>query len=118
MTTTDVNGVAILDNGQMVHLFGNGITDGTGAHLYVRDLSGNNTKDIGEAFSGRAIRTLKLHPSIGSVLTYVKVFDHKGGTVLYTRLGELSGVYENCYTLRGLNIPLQKGVYIFAMTAD
>lgn len=120
MTTTDVNGVAILNDGSQLHLFGNGITDGTGANVFVRDISGNNTKNIGEFAQGRAIRTLKFHASIGSVLTYIKVYNEKGATVLFARAGELdAGARENYnLVIRGLNIPLVKGVYIFAMTAD
>lgn len=120
MTTTDVNGVAILDNGEQVQLFGNGITDGTGGNVPVRDVSGVNTKQIGEFAPGRRLRTLKLHASIGSVLTYVKIYDEKGATIFFARAGELdAGAREN-YNLvvRGLDIPLVKGVYIFAMTAD
>jgi len=120
MTTTDVNIIAILDNGQQVHCFGNGITDGTGGHVYVRDLSGNNTKDIGEAHAGRSIRMLKCHASIGSVLTYLKYFQKGGACVLFARAGELdAGARKNAnLVLRGLDIPLEKGGYLFAMTAD
>lgn len=120
MTTTDVNGVAVLDNGEQVQLFGNGITDGTGGNVLVRDVSGVNTKNIGEYAPGRRIRTLKFHASIGSVLTYVKVYDAMGATILFARAGELdAGAFLNYnLVIRGLDIPLAKGVYIFAMTAD
>ena len=120
MTTTDINAVAILDNGEQLHLFGNGITDTTGGNVYVRDISGVNTKNIGEFAQGRRIRALMFHASIGSVLTYVKVYDASGATVLFARAGELDAGARKNYNLvlRGLDIPLSKGVYIFAMTAD
>lgn len=120
MTTTDVNAVAILDNGEILHLFGNGITDATGGNVLVRDISGVNTKNIGEFAQGRRIRTLKFHASIGSVLTYVKIYDPSGATILFARAGELDAGSRKNYNLelRGLDIPLSKGVYIFAMTAD
>ena len=120
MPTTDVNGVMVLDNGEQIHLFGNGITDGTGGNVYVRDISGVNTKNIGEFAPGRRIRTLKFHASIGSVLTYVKIYDKNGATVLFARAGELdAGSFTNYnLVIRGLDILLEKGLYLFAMTAD
>jgi len=120
MTTTDVNGVAILDNGEQLHLFGNGITDGTGGHVYVRDISGVNTKDLGDFAPGRKLRTLKLHCSIGSVLTYLIVYGKDGRILLDVDSDvELSGIYENYnIVVRGLDILLEKGVYLFVMTAD
>ena len=120
MTTTDVNGVAILDNGEQVHLFANGITDGTGGHVYVRDISGVNTKDIGEFAPGRRLRVLKLHASIGSVLNNVVVYGKDGAILLDVDLdNELSGIFQNYnIVVRGLDILLEKGVYINALTAD
>jgi len=120
MTTSDVNGVAIMSDGEQIHLFGNGITDGTGAHVFVRDLSGINTKDLGEYAEGRKLRILKMHASIGSVLTYLKLYDKKGATVLFVKSGELDAGSRKNYNLvvRGLDILMQKGSYLFAMTAD
>ena len=120
MTTTDVNGVAILDNGELVHLFGNGLTDGTGGHVYVRDISGINTKDIGEFAPGRFMRVLKLHASIGSVLNNIVVYGPDGRILLDIDIdNELSGIFQNYnIVVRGLNIPLASGTYINVLTAD
>ena len=119
MTTTDVVGSMVLDNGDQVQLFGNGITDGTGGNVKVRDISGSNTKEIGEFANGRRLRTLKLSATIGSILEYIKIYDQKGATILFARGAEQSGIYENyALVIRGLDIPLVNGVYLFAMTTD
>ena len=120
MTTTDVLGSAIMHDGEQIMLFGNGITDATGGHVYVRDLSGINTKDIGEYSEGKALRTLKLRVTPGSILTYIKIYDKKGATILYALAGELDAGARKNYNLviRGLNIPMSKGLYLFAMVDE
>jgi len=127
MTTTDVNGIAILDNGQQIHLFANGITDGTGGHLYVRDLAGVNTKDIGEYAPGRRLRVLKVHASMGSILNNVIIYAKDGAILLDAdidvELGpngtDVLGPSMNYnFVARGLDILLEKGVYINVLTAD
>ena len=120
MTNTDVIGSMILSDGEQVMLFGNGITDATGGHVFVRDLSGINTKDIGEYSEGKALRTLKIYVTAGSILTFIKIFDKKGATILYAPAGELDAGSRKNYNLiiRGLNIPMAKGLYLFAMTDE
>jgi hypothetical protein len=127
MSTTDVNAVAVLDNGDLVHLFANGITDGTGGHVYVRDISGVNTKDIGEFAPGRRLRVLKVNASAGSILNNIVIYGKDGRILLDVDVdvelnatgGNVLGVSSN-YNLvvRGLDILLEKGVYVNALTAD
>lgn len=127
MTTTDVNAAAVLDNGDQVHLFGNGLTDGTGGNVKVRDLSGVNTKELGEHAPGRRLRTLKVNASAGSILNSIVIYGADGAILLDVDVdvelnslgGNVLGMSSN-YNLvvRGLDIPLVKGVYVWALTAD
>jgi hypothetical protein len=127
MTTTDVNGVAILDNGEQIHLLADGITDGTGGNVLVRDVSGVCTKNIGEFAPGRRVRTLKLHASLGSILNHIVFYGANGAILVDVDVdvelnvagGNVLGESSNYnLILRGLDIPLTKGAYIFALTAD
>ena len=120
MTTTDSNGVAILDNGEQIHLFCNGGDDSTENHVYVRDISGVNTKDLGEHAPGRRLKTLKMHCSIGSVLESLLVYGSNGAVLLDIDSDvELSGIFQNYnIVVRGLDIPLEKGVYVAINTGD
>ena len=120
MTTTDVNGVAVLDNGELVHLFGNGLTDGTAGNVKVRDISGVNTKELGEHAPGRRLRVLKLNVTDGSVLANVILYGSNGAILIDVDIdNELSGIFEPWnIVLRGLDIPLEKGVYVNVLTAD
>ena len=120
MTTTDSNLVAILDNGDQIHMFCNGGDDSTENHVYVRDISGVNTKDLGDYAPGRRLRVLKVHCSIGSVLEDIKIYGSDGRILLDLDSDvELSGIFENYNAvIRGLDIPLQKGVYVAINTGD
>lgn len=120
MTTTDILGSAVLDDGSQIMLFGNGLTDGTEGNVAVRDIGGDNTKQIGEACAGRRLRKLKLMASIGSILEDVIVYGTDGAKIVnIASYVELSGIWENYnIILENLDIPLSKGVRIAALTAD
>ena len=122
MTDTNAQGKLVLDNGQLIHLFGistGGVfTDGAEAEIYTKDLSALQNQ-LWKVAEGRRIRELALQLADGSILTTVKVYSPNGGTIASWRGNERTGnnMLVNL-SVKGLNLLIEKGTAIKLNCAD
>lgn len=117
MTTTDVLGRIKTSGGNLYQLFGNGFTDGNETELKIREIGGA-LQSLGDAIPGQTITELALQCSDGSILTTCKLYDIDAGVIASWRGNERTTWAFTNLDVKGLAIPVRKGMVLKVNTGD
>ena len=118
MTTTKNLGRVKTTSGEEHCIYLNS-TDGTEAELKFVNTPGDTGKSLGDAIAGKSIAELDILAATPSDVDRVTIYDSNNGIVFETfgcitaALAPLPNV-----ELRGLNIPIKKGMTLKILTSD
>ena len=123
MTTTGVFAQVLASNRYFLlqMLPAGGIADGTEIEIKILT-TGGALVSIGEALNGLTLQSIKAMASTPSLLQTLKLYDTTGKVIaswkgqVMNAGAELTAAYA--FQVKGLNIPLRKGMVIKVLTAN
>ena len=116
MTTTDVQGIITLSNGDLIHLWANGFTDTSETELKARDISGN-AQSIGTVAGGKTIKRIEIQCSDGSYAGPLK-YNKKSGQISHWLYGTERQANMGVDIDIEVNIPVEQGDTLLITTQD